>query len=276
MLSLFPKFRNRLILILGVYVGCLALWFMLDPGINRIVFLLVGVFGLFVVTLSQYMNAASAHTQQLNRLYNQLDAEGFLRDYEPHLSANVKNQNLYLMIRLHVSNAYAAQGRFDDAIKLLSAIQIKDGKPEKTLIARFAVVSNLCYCAEQKRDVETAKAYLDELRTLKKQLEEIQEKKPVKKRMAFNTELNEQCMKFLQTGKADINTLKTQVQQNNTQQLHRVTTSLWIARAMLAEQNRREAENILKQIVKLAPDLYPGKAAAEILSGLPVKANEGN
>lgn len=59
--------------------------------------------------------------------------------------------------------------------------------------------------------------------------------------------------------------LKTQVQSNNTQQLHRITTSLWIARAYLAEQNRREAENILQQIVKLAPDLYPGKEAARML-----------
>ena len=47
---------------------------------------------------------------------------------------------------------------------------------------------------------------------------------------------------------------------------------LWIARAYLAEQNRREAENILQQIVKLAPDLYPGREAARLLAELPAKA----
>ena len=56
-----------------------------------------------------------------------------------------------------------------------------------------------------------------------------------------------------------------------TQQLHRVTTSLWVARAYLAENNRREAEKLLTRIVELAPDLYPGKAAKEILSQLPEK-----
>ena len=36
--------------------------------------------------------------------------------------------------------------------------------------------------------------------------------------------------------------------------------------------NRREAENILQQIVKLAPDLYPGKEAARMLAELPAAA----
>ena len=79
-------------------------------------------------------------------------------------------------------------------------------------------------------------------------------------------------MKLLSTGKCDVQALKTQVQSNNTQQLHRITTSLWIARAYLAEQNRREAENILQQIVKLAPDLYPGREAARMLAELPAAA----
>ena len=113
---------------------------------------------------------------------------------------------------------------------------------------------------------------LDELPGYKKQLEAIQETKKPKQRMAFSCELNDQCMKLLSTGKCDIQALKTQVQQNNTQQLHRITTSLWIARAYLAEQNRREAENILQQIVKLAPDLYPGREAARLLAELPAKA----
>ena len=274
MLLLFPKYKNRLLLIIGVYVCCLAFLFMLRPGMNMVAFFLIGLFGLLVIFFSQYMHATNLHSQQLNRLYNYLDVEGFLRESEPHLSAKVRSQNLYLMVRLHVSNAYVALGRFDDAIKLLSSIEIKEDKPEKMLIARFAVVSNLCYCYEQMNDLPSAEKYLSELLTLKKQLEEIQLTKPAKKRMAFNTELNEQCMNFLKTGTADIALLKTQVQQNTTQQLHRITTSLWIARAMLAKQNRREAENILRQIVKLAPHLYPGKAAAALLADLPAKAEE--
>ena len=89
--------------------------------------------------------------------------------------------------------------------------------------------------------------------------------------MVFNTERKVQCQKLMTTGKADIDALKTLVQ-NNAQQLHRVTISLWVARAYLAENNRREAEKLLEQIIKLAPDLYPGKAAQSILNGLPAKA----
>ena len=189
--------------------------------------------------------------------------DGFLKEYEPHLRQNPKNPNLYMMVRLHLSNAYAAQGRFGDAMKLLAATEIREGKkPEQALMSRFAVTSNLCYCAEQMGDLDAAKKYLDELHGYKKH----------KQRMAFSCELNDQCMKLLSTGKCDIQALKTQVQQNNTQQLHRITTSLWIARAYLAEQNRREAENILQQIVKLAPDLYPGREAACLLAELPAKA----
>lgn len=275
MLSLYPKYKNRLMLIAGVYLGAFALLYMLKPGMNPIIFLLVLLFGLLVLVFSQVLNAANMHTRELNRLYNELDAEGFLRDYMPHLSVNLRSANLYLMVRLHISNAYVALGRFDDAVKLLSSLEIREDKPEKMLIYRFAVVSNLCYCYEQKNDVEASQKYLDELLDLKKQLDALQEKKPPKKRMAFNTTLNEQCLHFLKTGKADIDVLRTQVQQNNTQQLHRITTSLWIARAMLAEQSRRrEAENILNQIVKLAPHLYPGKAAQALLDEMTGKLAE--
>jgi len=92
----------------------------------------------------------------------------------------------------------------------------------------------------------------------------------MKKRMVFNTELNEQCYAYLTTGKADIEALKNLVK-NNAQQLHKITISLWVARAELSVNNRREAEKILEQIVKLAPDLYPGKVAAQLLTGLPAK-----
>ena len=62
--------------------------------------------------------------------------------------------------------------------------------------------------------------------------------------------------------------------QSNTQQLHKITISLWIARVYLSENNRREGEKLLAQIVKLAPDLYPGKVAAQLLAGLPAKSGE--
>ena len=94
---------------------------------------------------------------------------------------------------------------------------------------------------------------------------------PLKKRMNFNTELNEQCYAYLTGGKVDIEALKNLVK-NNAQQLHKITISLWVARAELSANNRREAEKLLEQIVKLAPDLYPGKVASQLLTGLPSKA----
>lgn len=62
------------------------------------------------------------------------------------------------MVRLHLTNAYAAQGRFDEAMKLLTSTPIRAcKKPEQTLMNRFAITSNLCYCAEQMGDLDTAK-----------------------------------------------------------------------------------------------------------------------
>ena len=275
MLTLFPKFKKRLILFEVLYIALMVVLYILKPGANSIAMLLMLLVCALLIAAAQYINAVNAHNRQLNRLYNQLDVEGFLKEYEPHLNQKPSNPNLYTMIRMHISNAYAAQGRFEDAMKLLSSIQVKEGKkPEQALISRYTITSNLCYCAEQMGDIPAAKKYLDELHRLKKQLEDIQETKPMKQRMAFSSELNDQCMALLTTGKADIEKLKTQVQQNNTQQLHRVTTSLWIARAYLAEQNRREAETLLEKIVKLAPDLYPGKEAARLLASLPAKPAE--
>lgn len=271
MFSLFPKQRPRAIFYLCVFEAMIVALLLINPAINPVFLVLVGVIGGAAMFFSQYLRAAQQHNELLARLYNQLDAEGFLRAYEPFLKVPLKSQNLYVMVRLHVSNAYCALGRFDDAIRLLASIQFK-GKPEKVLLHKFSVTSNLCYCYEQKGDAAQSRKYLDQLIALRKQLEAAQEKKPKNQRMAFNTALNEQCMQFLETGKLDIDVLRTQVQAANTQQLHRVTTSLWIARAYLAQNERREGEKLLEKIVKLAPDLYPGRAAKALLDGLPAAA----
>ena len=272
MIHLFPKRKNRMYLICACYIALVGVYFALNKGINPIPVLLIAAAGMGIVVFSQYLTAFNMHSQLLSRLYDHLNVEGFLRDYEPKLKLPIKNQNIALSVRLHTSNAYCAQGRFDEAIELLSSFTIQPGKnKEEDLLSRFAVVSNLCYCAEQKNDLETAKKYMDELLTLKKELESMQEGKPMKKRMIFNTELNEQCYAYLTNGKVNIETLKNLVK-NNPQQLHKITISLWVARAELSANNRREAEKILEQIVKLAPDLYPGKLAAQLLTGLPAKS----
>ena len=274
MIDLFPKQKRRMLIVLGIYLGLAALLLIIGSG-NAIVTAVLAVFGLIIVLAAELTGAANAHSQLLNRLYNQLDVEGFLREYEPKLQLKLKNNNMALMVRLHISNAYCAQGRFNDAMALLSSFEIKESKNhEETLLARFAVISNLCYCAEQKSDVETAQKYLSELLDLRRQLEKLQENKPQKNKMAFSTELNEQCMQYLKTGKADVEKLKAITRQNQSQQLQRITSSLWVARADLAENNRREAQSILEQIVKLAPNLYPGKVAAEMLASLPAKEKD--
>ena len=274
MIQLFPKFKNRMLLICACYIVLVGVYVALNPGMHPLIPLAIALVGVVVVMVSQSLNAANAHAQLLAKLCNHLDVDGFLKSYLPFLDLKLKNQSLALMVRLHVSNAYCAQGRFDEAETLLSSIVITPSKKhEDDLLSKFAIISNLCYCAEQKNDLEKAQKYMDELLTLKKELEALQTTKPEKKKMVFNTELNEQCLRFLSTGKADINLLKGLVQ-NNTQQLHRVTISLWIARAYLAENNRREAEKILDQIIKLAPDLYPGKVAQSLLNGLPAKNEE--
>lgn len=274
MFSLFPKQKPRAIFYVCVFEAMIIALLLINPSMNPIILGAVGLIGGAAMFFSQYMRAAQMHNELLARLYNQLNVEGFLRDYEPFLRRPIKNQNLYLMVRLHISNAYCAQGRFDDAIRLLSSISYREDKPEKLLLYKFSVTSNLCYCYEQKGDIARARQYLDRLLDLRKQLEAAQEKKKPSQRMAFNTALNEQCMQFLEKGTLDIDVLRTQVQADNTQQLHRITTSLWIARAYLAKNERREAEKLLRQIVKLAPDLYPGQAAKALLDGLPLPAGE--
>lgn len=272
MIHLFPKRKNRMYLICACYLALVGVYVALNRGANIIPMLLLSLVGLAIVIFSQCLTAYNMHSQLLSRLYDHLNVEGFLRDYEPMLEIPVKDQNIALTVRLHTSNAYCAQGRFDEAIELLSSYTLQPGKnQEEDLLSRFAVVSNLCYCAEQKNDLETAKKYMDELLALKKELEALQPAKPMKKRMIFNTELNEQCYAYLTNGKVDIEVLKNLVK-SNAQQLHKITISLWVARAELSANNRREAEKILEQIVKLAPDLYPGKVAAQLLTGLPSKA----
>lgn len=274
MIHLFPKLKNRLLLVSACYIALVGVYVALNSGKNMILPLILATIGLAVVIISQLLTSFNVHSQLLSKLYDQMDVDGFLRQYEPKLALNIKNANVALMVRMHLSNAYCAQGRFDEAKKLLQDAEIPKGKKhEDELLSQFAVASNLCYFAQQQEDLPAARAYLDKLLDLKKQLEALQQSKPEKKRMVFNTELNEQIMTYMETGKADIEALRKLVQ-SNSQQLHKVTISLWIARAYLAENNRREGEALLEKIVKLAPQLYPGKAAAGLLGALPAKNEE--
>lgn len=271
MIQLFPSIKKRMLLLCGLLLATLGVFTILYSGISPLLLLMIAVIGVLVIIALQYTSAVATHNHLLAVLYDQLNPQSFLKLYEPLLRVPVKNPNLSLMVHLHVSNAYCAMGLFDEAQSLLSSFPIAPGKkPEDELLTRFAIVSNLCYCAEQKNDIEAAKQHLTKLRAIKEKLEALQKNKPEKKRMAFSTELNEQCMKFLTTGRADIEKLKT-LSQSSSQLLHKVTISLWISRAYLAVNNRREAESLLKRIVNVAPELYPGKVAAELLAQLPEK-----
>ena len=274
MYQLFPQQKKRMLFYVAIILALGIALVFLNPAVNLPLLILACAFACGMMVLLYYLRAAAQHNALLARLYNQLDAEGFLRDYEPFLKIDLRSQNLYLMVRLHLSNAYCALGRFDDAIALLEGIAYRPDKPERLLLGKYSIVSNLCYCYEQKGDAEASGRYLKILREYKAQLEAMQEKKPERLRMAFSIALNEQCYRFLTEGTADIDVLRTQVQENNTQQLHRVTTSLWIARAQLAAHNRREAEALLEKIVTLAPHLYPGQLAQQILGALPGRGAE--
>lgn len=271
MIQLFPRYQKRILLNTGIWLAFLAAFYMLYPVVSPLLLVAAAIIGFIVIVLMQATYATNAHSRLLNILYNELDVERFLNSYEPLLDVPVKNPQLSLMLRLHLSNAYCAQGRFEDAISLLESVELKNMKHEQALLGEFALTSNLCYCAEQTEDLPTAKKHLDKLLAIKAQLEEMQKSKPENKRMVFSSALNEQCVRFLETGTADVEFLKSHVQANNTQQLHKVTTSLWIARVYLAENNRREAEKLLTRIVELAPDIYPGRCAKEILDQLPAK-----
>lgn len=270
MIHLFPSMKKRMLLFCSLFLAALGVFSVLY-AVSPLILLLVSVIGVLVIVAMQSLSAVATHNQLLDILYNQLNPEGFLARYEPLLQVPVKNANLSLMVHLHVSNAYCAQGRFEEAKALLSSFPITPGKkPENELLTRFSIVSNLCYCAEQQNDIDAASRHLKDLLAIREKLEALQKDKPEKKRLAFSTELNEQCMKLLTTGKADIEALKT-LTQNNSQLLHKVTISLWVSRAYLAENNRREAEKLLERIVNVASNLYPGKAAAELLASLPAK-----
>ena len=271
MLALYPKYIRRFLILGVVLVAVIIAVLTMNPAANRVMWIAMGFLGIAAMFVSASTSAAQEHGAELSRLYDKLDAEGFVKDYSRHLDQKKIFEDTDLMVRMHLSNAYAALGAFDKAMEILENYVPKKKKKneEAELLNRFAVVSNLCYCAEQQKNIEKAKDYLTELLELRQKLDAIQEKKPMNKRMAFNTELNEQCMQWLETGKADVEILKHDVMAVNKQMLPKITTSLWIARAYLSDNQRREAEKLLKRIVELAPNLYPGREAAKLLETLP-------
>lgn len=277
MIQLFPKLQRNILIYSVLLIACMLLIHFLQPATSTVMLVVITIIGLIAILISQLSTATNMHNALLNTLYSQMDVDRFLREYEPKMALKKWTNTVDVMMRMHLSNAYVAQGRFKDAEAILKGCSLPEPKSpkqkEQSMLSRFAVTSNLCYVKEQEGDQEAAQAYLDELLDLKGQLEEIQKTKPENKQITFSTVLNEQCMAFLKTGKADTEVLRAQIKANP-QTLPRVTGSLWLARAELAQNQRKEAQERLEKIVKLAPNLYPGKEAARILASLPSKPEE--
>lgn len=81
MLTLFPKFKKRMIIFEVVYVALMVTLYVLKPTASPIALALMLIVGGLFIAAAQYINAVNTHNRQLNRLYNQLDAEGFLKEY---------------------------------------------------------------------------------------------------------------------------------------------------------------------------------------------------
>ena len=268
MIHLYPALKKNLRNLLILLLVCVAAYTLFLPGVTPAAALIIYLLGALLVLFSQASMASKVHAKQLELLYSKLEIEEFLKGYEPHLKLALKNQNLYLTVRMHIANAYCAQGRFDEAIAMLSSLSVAPSKkPEEALLTRFGLTSNLCYCYALKEDAEGMKPVLDELISLRKELEALQERKPKKKRRAFSTRFNEMCYELLTTGKADVAELKGWVMGNN-QQLLRAQAALWVARAAVAAGDLKDAEDVLRQIIKVSPSIYPGKVAARMLSKL--------
>ena len=176
MLALYPK-RLRLFALLSILlIAVIAALILLNPAANPVVWIILGVFGVLALLVSESNAAMQDHQRELARLYNQLDAEGFVQDYSRHLQNKTFTQDTAVMVRMHLSNAYVALGEFDKAAEVLTSFTLKEEKKEeKTLLLRFAMSSNLCYIAEQKEDIAEAQRRLDDLLQLKARLEKLQE-----------------------------------------------------------------------------------------------------
>ena len=167
MIALYPKIWKRFIIYSVIVLLGMVIITVVYPAISVGACILLSLVGIFALLLYMSSQAMGLHKAELVRLYNQLDAEGFIKAYSVHLSQKLPSQDTGLMVRMHLSNAYAALGRFDEAMELLQSFKLKEGKKKESfLISQFARMSNLCYCAEQKEDIrsnaghkKTRKAY---------------------------------------------------------------------------------------------------------------------
>ncbi len=268
MIQLFPSIKNRMTVWLLAYMALIFLLGLLGL-VNIPVLLLISLAGFTAIIAVHYAHASRAHEALLGKLYNSMDAEGFIRDYEPLLSIDVKHPALSMAIRLHLSDAYCALGRFDDAAALLSSISFPSEKQEEAdLIARCTVLSSLCACALLKGDVPAAQRSMDDMLSCKQRLDAAGATAPQMQRLSLSILLNQQCLALLTTGRCDASVLRGKVHAKNTQMLHRVTTGLWIARALLADNNPREAKELLEKIAKVAGHLFAGREAKALLLSL--------
>ncbi len=268
MLSLFTRVARACVIVCAVYVALALGIFFISGTLNLLLFSLLILIGLIFILARFNRYANRKHERLLGRLYNELDVTGFLREYEPFLQKKLRDAELYLLIRLHLSNAYCALGRFDDATKLLESVDVRAKKPEQAAIARFSVLSNLCYSYELQGDIPKSEETLGRLREAQRELEALQESKPENRRMFYSTATNEECLHVLKGEPADIDALKEQARLNQGRVLSSLTALLWVARALLAADRRREAVELFEQIARLAPHLYPGKSAKAALDAL--------
>ena len=68
MLTLFPKFKKRMIIFEVVYVALMVTLYVLKPTASPIALALMLIVGGLFIAAAQYINAVNTHNRQLNRL----------------------------------------------------------------------------------------------------------------------------------------------------------------------------------------------------------------
>ena len=259
MIRVFPKSKSlaRVGAITAVSASALYAFFLYARGRAETMIVSAAVLLVFLLLafrIAALFVAESENLKRLSVLYNDMDPQVFIADYEPLLGAEGLSRLDRLTVTSHLANAYAFSGDFKKAVAFLKECPIPD-RGRRRFNAAALVAGNLCSCFLLARDANGAERALAELDGII--AEAIKNRTPVNARFLRNRRVQAANLKLLKGKKIDAAALRTELQ-GSSNRLYRARLRLLIAEACLAE---KDAEAALEQL-----DLIDGAGGNTILA----------
>lgn len=211
-----------------------------------------------IARLRAMMTAQEEHLRLLAILYNDLEPQRFIEQYEPICSKKM-SEECQRATAAHLANGYAYGGDSPKALELISSLPMPQGKKE--LGTRLLIAGNRCTYHLLAQDAAAAREEHAEMVRLLEQAKA--EKCKISPNYERTRRMNEVQLNLLENKPVDVSILREELAARSNQ-LHKALCRYLLAWSYAQAGKRTEARGVLKEVLSLKGSVILLQRAREL------------